>query len=84
MECLGVQAMLLQSCLTLVTPWTVARQAPLSTGFSRQQYWSGFHFLLQGLFPTQGIKPGSPALAGGFFTPSATWKALDGVHVLKR
>ena len=73
-----------KSCLTLVTPWTVARQAPLSTGFSRQQYWSGFHFLLQGLFPTQGIKPGSPALAGGFFTPSATWKALDGVHVLKR
>ena len=30
-----------QSCLTLVTPWTVARQAPLSMGFSRQEYWSG-------------------------------------------
>ena len=36
-----------QSCLTLVTPWTVAHQAPLSTGFSRQEYWSGCHFLLQ-------------------------------------
>ena len=36
------------------TPWTVARQAPLSTGFSRQEYWSGFHALLQGIFPIQG------------------------------
>ena len=31
-----------QSCPTLVTPWTVARQAPLSLGFSRQEYWSGY------------------------------------------
>ena len=30
-----------QLCLTLVTPWTVTHQAPLSTGFSRQEYWSG-------------------------------------------
>ena len=30
-----------QSCLTLVTPWTAAHQAPLSMGFSRQKYWSG-------------------------------------------
>ena len=34
---------------------TVARQAPLSMGFSRQEYWSGVHFLLQGIFPTQGL-----------------------------
>ena len=33
------------------TPWTVAHQAPLSIGFSRQQYWSGVHALLQGIFP---------------------------------
>ena len=33
-----------QSCLTLCDPWTVARQAPLSMGFSRQEYWSGFPF----------------------------------------
>ena len=33
-----------QSCLTLVTPWTVARQASLSMGFSRQEYWSGLPF----------------------------------------
>ena len=36
-----------------VTPWTVARQAPLSLGFSRQEHWSGCHFLLQGIFLTQ-------------------------------
>ena len=35
-------------------PWTVAHQAPLSMGFSRQEYWSGCHFLLQGIFLTQG------------------------------
>ena len=34
-----------------------ARQAPPSMGFSRQEYWSGFHFLLQGIFPTQGWNP---------------------------
>ena len=47
-----------KSCPTLMTPWTVARQAPLSKGFSRQEYWSQFHFLLQGIFPTQGSNPG--------------------------
>ena len=39
------------------TPWTVAHQAPLSMGFSRQGYWSGCHFPLQGIFPTQGLNP---------------------------
>ena len=36
------------------TPWTVACQAPSSMEFSRQGYWSGLYFLLQGIFPTQG------------------------------
>ena len=36
-----------KSCPTLATPWTVARQAPLSMGFSRQEYWSRLLFLLQ-------------------------------------
>ena len=36
------------------TPWTVARQAPLSMGFFRQDYWSGLPFPLQGVFPTRG------------------------------
>ena len=49
-------------------PWTVTRQAPLSMGFPRQEYWMGCHFLLQGVFPNPGIEPMSPALAGGFFT----------------
>ena len=45
-------------CVRLfVTPWTIVRQAPLSMGFSRQGYWSGCHFLLQGIFLTQGSSP---------------------------
>ena len=45
-------------CPTLVTPWTVARQAPLSMGFSREEYWSGLHSLFQGIFFTQESNPG--------------------------
>ena len=44
-----------------VTPWTVAYQAPPSMGFSRQEYWSGVPFPLQGI-PEPGIEPQSPAL----------------------
>ena len=40
-----------------VTPWTAAHQAPLSMGFSRQEYGVGCLFLLQGIFPTQGSNP---------------------------
>ena len=43
-------------------PWTVAHQAPLSMGFSRQEYWSGSPFPSPGDLPNPGIKPGSPAL----------------------
>ena len=50
-----------KACLTLMTTWTVALQAPLSMGFSRQEYWSGCHFLLQGNLPDPGIELGSPA-----------------------
>ena len=59
------------------TLWAVARQAPLSIGFSRQEYWSGMLFLPPGDLPDPGIKPTSlmsPALAGGFFITSATWE----------
>ena len=51
-----------KSCPTLLTPWNVACQAPLSTGFSRQQYWSGLPFPSPGDLPDPGIEPGSPAL----------------------
>ena len=58
--------------------WTEALQAPLSTGFSRQYYWSGLPGLPPGNLPDPGIKPASllsPALGGRFFTTSATWEA---------
>ena len=61
-----------------VTPWTVAHQAPLSMGFSRQEYWSGLPCPPPGDLPDSGIEPRSlmsPALAGGFLTASATWEA---------
>ena len=47
---------------SVVTPWTVACQAPLSLGFSRQEYWSGLPFPSPGDLPDPGIKPGSFAL----------------------
>ena len=59
--------------LFVITPWTVAHQAPLSMGFSRQEYWSGWPFPTPGDLPNTGIKPASlmpPALAGRFFTTS--------------
>ena len=43
------------------TPWTVAYKAPLSMGFSRQEYWSGLPFPSPGDLPDPGIEPGSPA-----------------------
>ena len=51
-----------KSYLTLATPWTIACQAPLSMGFSRQEYWSGLPFPSPGDLPDPGIEPGSPAL----------------------
>ena len=47
-------------CPTLVAPWTVAFQAPLSVGFCRQDYWSGLPFPSPGDLPNPGIEPGSP------------------------
>ena len=56
-----------KSCLTLVTPWTVARQAPLSMRFSRQEYWSGLPFPSPGDLPDPGIELRPPALQAGSF-----------------
>ena len=56
------------------TPWTVAHQAPLSLGFSRQEYWSGLPFPSPGDLPNPGIEPGFPALAGMFFTTETLGK----------
>ena len=61
------------------TPWTVACQAPLFMGFSGQEYWRGVSIPTPRDLPNPGIKfmsLASPALAGGFFTTSATWSAI--------
>ena len=50
------------SCSVVVTPWTVARQAPLSNEFSKQEYWSGLPFPSPGDLPDPGIEPGSSTL----------------------
>ena len=59
-------------------PWTVAPQAPLSMGFSRQEYWSGLPFPPPGDLPDPEMEPttpASPALAGGFFTTAPPGKS---------
>ena len=62
------------------SPITVARPAPLSTGFFRQEHWSGLPCSPPGDLPDPGIEPASlmvsPAPAGRFFTTSTTWEAL--------
>ena len=70
-----VCAKLLQSCPTPVILWTIACQAPLSIGFSRQEYWSGLPCLPPEDLPKPGTEPTplmSPAMTN-FFTTSATW-----------
>ena len=62
----------------LATLWTVAHQASLSIGFSKQEYWSGLSCPSPGDLPDPKIEAASPkslASTGGFFTTSATWKA---------
>ena len=73
----------LQSVQLFATPWIVAHQAPLSRGFPRQENWSGLPFPPPGDLPNPGIERislMSPALAGGFFTTSATWEALSQLY----
>ena len=63
----------------IVIPQTIDHQAPLSLGFSRQEYWSGLPCPPPGDLPNPGTEPVtlmSPALAGRFFTTSTTWEAL--------
>ena len=58
----GCCCLVAKSCLTLATPWTVARQAPLFMGFPRQECWSGLPFPSPGDLPNPEIKPVFPAL----------------------
>ena len=68
----------LQSCPTLCDLWPVTHHAPLSMGFSGDEYQSGSPCPSPGDLPDPGIRPASPVLAGRFFATSATWEALDG------
>ena len=61
------------------TPWTITRQAPLSMGFSSQEYWSGLPCLPPGVTP--GIEPTFSALAEGFFTSAPPRKPQTHVCV---
>ena len=68
---------LLSRVQLFATLWAVAHQAPLSMGFSKQEYQSGLPFPSPGVLPNPGIEPAfliSPALADGFFTTVATWE----------
>ena len=67
---------LLSHVQLFATPWTVADQALLSMGFSRQEYWSRFPFPSPGDLPDPGIKPTSPSLADGFFTTEPPVKVI--------
>jgi len=63
--------------------WTVAHQAPLYTGFSRQEYWSWLLFLHPGYLPNPGIEPASPvspSLSGGFFTDEPLGTPIYSIH----
>ena len=68
-----------QSCLTLCDPVDCSCQVPLTMGFSRQEYWSGFPGPPPRDIPDPGVELASlttPTLAGVFFTTSAIWKYL--------
>ena len=71
------------------TPWTIACQAPLSMGFSRQEYWSGLPFSPPADLPDPGIKPpslASQSLAGRFFTiePPGDGGCMDSRDVISQ
>ena len=67
-------------CLTLCDPWTAARQALLSMGFSRQEYQSGLPFPSPGDLPDPGIEPRSPALQADSLPsePPGKWTFIHG------
>ena len=71
-------------CLTVVTPWTVARQAPLSMGFSRQEDWSGLPFPSPEDLPDPGIEPRSSALHVDSLLTELGGKAMRLISILIR
>ena len=71
------------SCVRLfVTPWAVAYQAPLSMGFSRQQYWSGSPFPSPRDLPNPGIEPGFPALQTDALPSKSPGNSLPNITIM--
>jgi len=85
-ECTGHRVKSLSHARLFATPWTAARQAPLSLGFSRQEYWSGLPFPSPGDLPNSGIEPrsalqvdplpGKPKMCSNYCICSKTKHAL--------
>ena len=69
-------ALLLSSVRLFATPRTAAHQAPLSMGFSRQEYWSGLPFPSPGDLPDSEIEPGSPTLLADALTSQPPGKPI--------
>ena len=65
------------------TPWTAARQAPLSMGFSRQEYWSGLPLPSPGDLPDPGIEPQPPALQADSLLTELLWKPTQRKNSLR-
>ena len=81
-----MKVLVTQRCPTLCDPRTVAHQAPLSMGFSKQEYWSRLPFPPPGDLLHPGMKPISPAssaMAGRFFTTVPPGKPLEGANKIK-
>ena len=83
MKCYYLCAVLACSVIQLFsTPWTVARQAPLSLEFFRQEYWSGLPFPIPGDLTDPGLKSvflASPVLASGSFTTEPPGKPIESI-----
>ena len=73
-----------KSCLTLVTPWTVACQAPLSMGFSRQECWNRLPFPSPGTLPDPGIEPRSPARQADSLLTKLSGKLLVALYITSK
>ena len=78
-----MMASVVKLCLALATPWIVAHQTPLSMGFPRQEYWSGFPFPSPGILPDPGIERVSACAAGGLLTTEPLGKPFR-AHTFNR
>ena len=73
----SIVCQLLSHVLFIAIAWTVAHQAPLSMGFSRQEYWSGLPFPSPGDLPHPGIEPGSPVLQANSLLSESAGKQVQ-------